>query len=75
MRLVAAILTALAVISPSVQATEENTMASSREPSSRAAIQAVAPALDQFTQERVLGEVWKRAGLDARDRSIIALAR
>jgi 4-carboxymuconolactone decarboxylase len=41
---------------------------------SRAAIQAVAPALDHLTQERLLGEVWKRPGLDARDRSMITLA-
>lgn len=74
MRLVAAILTALTVIGSSVEAKEENNMASSGEPLSRAAIQAVAPALDQFTQERLLGEVWKRPGLDARDRSIITLA-
>jgi 4-carboxymuconolactone decarboxylase len=40
----------------------------------RAAIQAVAPALDQATQERLLGEVWKRPGLDARDRGIITVA-
>jgi 4-carboxymuconolactone decarboxylase len=74
MRIVAAILTTLTVISSSVQAKEENTMAQSQQALSRAAIQAVAPALDQFTQDRLLGEVWKRPGLDARDRSIITLA-
>jgi 4-carboxymuconolactone decarboxylase len=74
MRLVAAIFTALTVISSSAQGKEENIMARSQEASSRAAIQAVAPALDHFTQERLLGEVWKRPGLDARDRSIITLA-
>jgi len=41
---------------------------------SRADVQAVAPALDQYTNERLLGEVWKRPGLDARDRSIVTLA-
>jgi 4-carboxymuconolactone decarboxylase len=35
---------------------------------------AVAPALERYTNERLLGEVWKRPGLDARDRSIITLA-
>ncbi|HEY1362768.1 MAG TPA: carboxymuconolactone decarboxylase family protein [Xanthobacteraceae bacterium] len=74
MRLVAAILTALTVIGSSAQAEEENTMARSQEASTRAAFAAVAPALDQFTQDRLLGEVWKRPGLDARDRSIITLA-
>jgi 4-carboxymuconolactone decarboxylase len=34
----------------------------------------VAPALERYTTERLLGEVWNRPGLDARDRSIITLA-
>jgi 4-carboxymuconolactone decarboxylase len=74
MWLVTPILIALAVISSSVQANEENTMAQSQSPSSGVVSQAVSPALDQFTHERLLAEVWKRPGLDARDRSIITLA-
>jgi 4-carboxymuconolactone decarboxylase len=34
----------------------------------------VAPALEKYTQERVLGDVWKRPGLSARDRGIVTLA-
>jgi 4-carboxymuconolactone decarboxylase len=34
----------------------------------------VAPALEKYTQDRLLGEVWKRPGLSARDRSIVTLA-
>jgi 4-carboxymuconolactone decarboxylase len=34
----------------------------------------VAPALEKYTQDRVLGEVWKRPGLGPRDRSIITVA-
>lgn len=34
----------------------------------------VAPALDKYTQEHLLGEVWKRPGLSPRDRSIVTLA-
>jgi 4-carboxymuconolactone decarboxylase len=34
----------------------------------------VAPALEKYTQERLLGEVWKRPGLSPRDRSIVTLA-
>jgi 4-carboxymuconolactone decarboxylase len=35
----------------------------------------VTPALDKFTQDRLLGEVWKRPGLGfARDRSVVTLA-
>ena len=41
---------------------------------SRAEIRAVAPALDKYAQERLLGEVWKRPGLNARDRSVVTVA-
>ena len=41
---------------------------------SRKDIQMVAPALDKYTQDRLLGEVWKRSGLSARDRSVVTLA-
>jgi alkylhydroperoxidase/carboxymuconolactone decarboxylase family protein YurZ len=34
----------------------------------------VTPALDQYTQDRLLGDVWKRPGLSSRDRSIITLS-
>ena len=37
-------------------------------------IKVVAPALDKYTRERLLGEVWKRPGLSARDRSIVTVA-
>src|SRR5947208_5326772 len=37
-------------------------------------IRTVAPALEKYTQSRLLGEVWKRTGLVPRDRSIVTLA-
>jgi 4-carboxymuconolactone decarboxylase len=37
-------------------------------------IRMVAPALEKYTQGRLLGEVWKRPGLAPRDRSIVTLA-
>jgi 4-carboxymuconolactone decarboxylase len=37
-------------------------------------IQAVSPALAQYTEKSLLGEVWKRPGLSPRDRSIVTLA-
>jgi 4-carboxymuconolactone decarboxylase len=37
-------------------------------------VQMVAPALDKYTQNRLLGDVWKRSGLSPRDRSIVTLA-
>jgi 4-carboxymuconolactone decarboxylase len=35
---------------------------------------AVAPALEKYAQETLLGDVWKRPGLGARDRCIVTLA-
>jgi 4-carboxymuconolactone decarboxylase len=40
----------------------------------RKEVQMVTPALDKFTQDRLLGEVWKRPGLSSRDRSVVTLA-
>jgi alkylhydroperoxidase/carboxymuconolactone decarboxylase family protein YurZ len=37
-------------------------------------VRRVAPALERYTQGRLLGEVWKRPGLVPRDRSIVTLA-
>ena len=37
-------------------------------------VRMVAPALEKYTQSRLLGEVWKRPGLSPRDHSIITLA-
>jgi 4-carboxymuconolactone decarboxylase len=37
-------------------------------------IRAVAPALEKYAQQVVLGDLWKRAGLSPRDRSIVTLA-
>ena len=34
----------------------------------------VAPALEKYSRDKLLGEVWKRPGLSARDRSIVTLA-
>lgn len=37
-------------------------------------IRRVAPALERYTQDHLLGEVWKRPGLGPRDRSLITVA-
>ena len=73
MKLFNALLASLALISSSIQAKEENSMAT-QTIVSRAEIRAVAPALDKYAQERLLGEVWKRPGLNARDRSVVTVA-
>jgi 4-carboxymuconolactone decarboxylase len=41
---------------------------------SREDVRTVAPALDRYAQDRLLGEVWKRPELSARDRSIVTVA-
>ena len=41
---------------------------------SRDDVRAVAPAMEKYKRDVVLGEVWKRSGLNARDRSIVTLA-
>ena len=37
-------------------------------------VRSVAPALEEYTQERLYGDVWKRPDLAARDRSLITIA-
>jgi 4-carboxymuconolactone decarboxylase len=37
-------------------------------------VRAVAPALDKYTQNTVMGGLWKRPDLSARDRSVVTLA-
>jgi 4-carboxymuconolactone decarboxylase len=37
-------------------------------------VRAVSPALEAHTQARVVGALWNRPGLDARDRSLVAVA-
>jgi len=48
--------------------------AAADESPSRKDIQMVSPALDKYTQNRLLGEVWKRPGLSLRDRSVVTVA-
>ena len=74
MKLLAALVGALALISFSVHGKEAEIIPQSPPTPSRADIRAVAPTLDAYTHDRLLGEVWKRPGLNARDRSIVTLA-
>jgi len=48
--------------------------AQTQEPKMSQTLGAVAPALEKYTQDRLLGDVWKRPALVARDRSIVTLA-
>ena len=70
MKIVAAAVASLVVIACPAQAQEANAM----HKLSREDVRSVAPALDKYTQDRLLGDVWKRPGLNSRDRSIVTLA-
>lgn len=70
--LLLATVVSLALIASSVQAQETKVMPKSM--LTREDIRMVAPALDQYTQDRLLGDIWKRPGLTPRDRSIVTLA-
>jgi 4-carboxymuconolactone decarboxylase len=59
---------------PSAGAEETITMTGSKPMLTREDVRSVAPALDAYTQGRLLGDVWKRPGLAPRDRSIVTLA-
>lgn len=37
-------------------------------------VRSVAPALEHYTQDRLYGDVWKRPGLNPRDRSLVTIA-
>jgi 4-carboxymuconolactone decarboxylase len=41
---------------------------------SKSDVQSVSPALEFYTETKLLGEVWKRRGLSVRDRSIVTVA-
>lgn len=68
----AAALASLTLIGSSARAEETNVI--SKAQLSRADIRTVAPALEKYTQDRLLDDVWKRPGLSARDRSVVTLA-
>jgi 4-carboxymuconolactone decarboxylase len=66
MRLLAATIAMLCVVTSSV--------AQAQEPNMKDDLRIVAPALEKYTQDRLLGDLWKRPDLSPRDRSIITLA-
>src|SRR5438309_7233265 len=68
MKLVAATVASLCL---SASASAQTQVGPMRAPSD---IGTVAPALEKDTQERLLGDVWKRPGLSARDRSVVTFA-
>ena len=59
---------------PLAYAQETKAMDNSKPPLTSADVQSVSPALEAYTQNLLLGDVWKRPGLTPRDRSIVTLA-
>jgi 4-carboxymuconolactone decarboxylase len=66
MRILATAIAALSLVGAAVAQAQESKMSQD--------VKAVAPALEKFTHDTLLGEVWKRPSLSARDRSIVTLA-
>ena len=73
MKLLAAAIASLSLIASS-SAQADPTKAAPRSMPTPDDVRIVAPALEKYTQGRLLGEVWKRPGLAPRDRSIVTLA-
>jgi 4-carboxymuconolactone decarboxylase len=73
MSLRTAAMTLLALIAMPSAHTEETNINRSRIPS-YGDVRQVAPQVAAYTQDRLLGDVWKRPGLAPRDRSIVTLA-
>src|SRR5467141_551790 len=59
---------------PLARAEEATTISGSKPMLTYEDVRKVAPALEAYTQNRLLGDVWKRPGLAPRDRSIVTLA-
>jgi len=59
---------------PLARAEEATTMSGSKPMLTYEDVRKVAPALEAYTQNRLLSDVWKRPGLAPRERSIVTLA-
>jgi 4-carboxymuconolactone decarboxylase len=69
------IITLLALMGvPSAHAQENTTMNLAKPQLTYEDVRAVAPALEAYTKNRLLGDVWKRPGLAPRDRSVVTVA-
>jgi 4-carboxymuconolactone decarboxylase len=74
MKLLAATIASLSLITSSAAAEESKGMPIPNSMLTPDDVRMVAPALDKYTLGRLLGDVWKRPGLVPRDRSIITVA-
>ncbi|TFW08120.1 carboxymuconolactone decarboxylase family protein [Oxalobacteraceae bacterium OM1] len=74
MKASAAVATLLLVTAASGYGQPLNSGRGARTMTSSNDVRAVAPALEQYTKDRLLGDVWKRPDLSPRDRSIVTVA-
>src|SRR5438270_6303741 len=74
MKLLAAALASLALFASTSAKADHMPTPSPKPILSHDEVGKVAPALEKYTHDRLLGEVWKRPGLATRDRSIATLA-
>src|SRR6266853_313378 len=74
MKAIAATLASLLLIAASPGHAQTKTGAGGKPMFSPEDVRMVAPALERYTQDRLLGELWTRPGLSLRDRSIVTLA-
>jgi 4-carboxymuconolactone decarboxylase len=74
MKLLAAAIASVALFASTSTQADPIPTASSKPILSQEDVGKVAPALEKYTRDRLLDEVWKRAGLTPRDRSIATLA-
>lgn len=72
--LVVAFAACLLISSAFGQGAQSTTAQSTKHMTKRENVQSVSPALERYTETRLLGEVWKRPDLSPRDRSIITVA-
>lgn len=73
MKFIAATLALAFALSASQAQSQQARPAGGAKPLTAAEIRSVSPALEKFTQGTLLGDLWKRPGLSARDRSIVTL--
>ena len=74
MRTLAATLFSFCLIVGGSAAAAQTTIEGANAMSKSEDVRAVAPALEKYAQEVVLGDLWKRPGLSPRDRSIVTVA-
>ncbi len=71
MKLLSTALASLSLMATTVVHAERASGASAASPGD---VRSVAPALERYAQDVLLGDVWKRPGLSARDRGVVTVA-